>query len=85
MWELPLNFDDKKLKQTIATILQLDVKNVREDSSVDTLENWDSVNHLNLILALEEEFNVTLPEDEIANLSSYQLIKMVLIEQLKAQ
>ncbi len=80
-----MNFDDKKLKQTIATILQLDVKNVREDSSVDTLENWDSVNHLNLILALEEEFNVTLPEDEIANLSSYQLIKMVLIEQLKAQ
>jgi len=38
--------------------------NVTADSSPETVENWDSVQNLNLVLALEEEYGVQFaPED----------------------
>ena len=37
---------------------------VTADSSPETVENWDSVQNLNLVLALEEEYGVEFaPED----------------------
>ncbi len=34
------------------------------DSSPETIESWDSVHHLNLVLALEEEYGFEfLPEE----------------------
>ena len=47
---------------------------------MDTIENWDSLRHLNLILALEEEFEVSFDEEETINIVSYLLIKTVLEE-----
>jgi len=42
-------------------ILEADVT---ADSSPETVENWDSVQNLNLVLALEEEYGVQFaPED----------------------
>ena len=32
--------------------------------SIDSLQNWDSLNHLNLIIAIENEFKINInPED----------------------
>ena len=37
---------------------------VTADSSPETVENWDSVQNLNLVLALEEEYGLQFaPED----------------------
>ena len=42
-------------------VLQADVT---ADSSPETIESWDSVHHLNLVLALEEEYGCEfLPEE----------------------
>ena len=48
----------------------------------DTIKSWDSLKHINLVLALEEEFGVSIPDEEAANITSYTLIKLVL-EELK--
>ncbi len=34
-------------------------------SSPETIESWDSIQHLNLVLALEEKFNLQLSPEEI--------------------
>ena len=37
---------------------------ITADSSPETIENWDSMQHLNLVLAIEEKYGVQLdPED----------------------
>jgi acyl carrier protein len=38
--------------------------------SPETLENWDSVQHLNLVLALEEKFGMQLSPEEIEQMKS---------------
>ncbi len=39
-------------------------------SSPETLEDWDSVQHLNLVLALEEKFGLQLSPEEIEQMKS---------------
>jgi acyl carrier protein len=70
--------NEDALKQVMATMLNVDVSTINEDSSMDTLPSWDSLRHMNLVLALEEEFKVTIPVDEAGNITSYKLIKLVL-------
>jgi acyl carrier protein len=72
--------NESTLKQVLADIFGVDVSTIGETSSVDTVEKWDSLRHLNLILALEERFNVTLTEEQTVQILSYPLIKLVLEE-----
>lgn len=39
-------------------------------SSPETIESWDSTQHLSLVLALEEKFNLQLSPDEIEQMKS---------------
>jgi len=50
---------------------------------MDTVEAWDSIKHMNLVLAIEEEFGISIPDEDAANITSYPLIRLVLNEQLK--
>ncbi|MDR0603981.1 MAG: acyl carrier protein [Bacteroidales bacterium] len=47
---------------------------VNEQSSQQDIEKWDSLGHLNLIVALEEEFDVLFEPEEIAEMTSVQKI-----------
>ena len=69
-----------KLKQVLANVFGIDVSTIDETTSVDTVAEWDSLKHLNLVLALEEKFNVTLTEEQTVQILSYPLIKVVLEE-----
>lgn len=70
--------ENLKLKQLMSTIFDVPLETITEDSSSDNIENWDSLRHLNLILALEEEFNVTIPDEEVGNMVNYKLIELVI-------
>jgi|TARA_B100000315_G_scaffold188697_1_gene178415 acyl carrier protein len=52
-------------------------------ASQNNLKNWDSINHMNLILAIEKEFDITLDNNDVIKLSDFrscfQLIKNKLV------
>lgn len=77
--------NEDALKQVMATMLSVDAATINADSSMDNVPNWDSLRHMNLVLALEEEFKVTIPDEEAGDITSYKLIKLVLEELLQAQ
>jgi len=54
----------------LSTILNVEPESLRPESSRDSLEEWDSIKHMYVILALEEEFSVEFSDDEIVNLAS---------------
>ena len=61
--------------------------NINDDdiskATQNNLKNWDSVNHMNLILAIEKEFDITLDNNDVIKLSDFrscfQLIKNKLV------
>jgi acyl carrier protein len=70
--------NENVLKKVMATMLNVEVSMINEDSSMDNVVTWDSLRHMNLVLALEEEFKVTIPDEDAGNITSYKLIKLVL-------
>lgn len=72
------------LKRVIGAVLNLPAESIDESASADTIEGWTSLAQLNLILALEEEFDIQIPDEEAADLTSYPLIRLVVQEQLAA-
>ncbi len=75
--------ENTKIKQVMSAVFEIPVESIADDASSDNIENWDSLRHLNLILALEEEFGVSIPDDEVGNLVNYKLIELVINDLLK--
>ncbi len=73
---------EEKLRAVVATMLDLDPAAVGVTTSADTVDQWDSVRHMNLIIALESAFDITIPDEDVATLTSYPIIKTVVEEQL---
>lgn len=72
-----------KIKQVMSAVFEVPLEKINENSSSDNLENWDSLRHLNLILALEEEFGVSIPDEEVGNLVNFKLIELTINELVK--
>ena len=73
------------LKEVMATVLGISVESINDETNMDTVASWDSIRHMNLVLAIEEEFGVSVPDEDAANITSYPLIKLVLAEALKGK
>jgi acyl carrier protein len=73
---------EEKLKSVVGSMLDLDPATIGEDTSTDTVAQWDSVKHMNLVIALEGAFDITIPDEDVANLTSYPIIRAVVEEQL---
>jgi acyl carrier protein len=54
-----------QVRRVMADVLGLDVGALGLDASPDTVPAWDSVQHLSLIIALEQEFAVRFAPEEI--------------------
>ena len=64
----------EQLKEIFAAVFGLDPVPFFPDISTETVENWDSLNHITLIVAIEEEFGVCFaPEEAIELTGSTQL------------
>lgn len=72
----------EQVRRVIAAILEIPESSVNDSSSPDTLEGWDSVNHINIILAMEQEFSLTFTDEEIVEMLSFELIVEVIKEKI---
>ena len=75
-----MNSNEQILKNTLATVFAISAENINEESSMDTIIQWDSLKHLNLVLAIENAFNISLTEEQSLEILSFPLIKIVLTE-----
>tara|TARA_B100000676_G_scaffold312737_1_gene388595 strand:+ start:1434 stop:1676 length:243 start_codon:yes stop_codon:yes gene_type:complete len=64
----------EKVRQIIADTLFMSLEEIGEDASQDSINNWDSLQQLNLVLALEQTFNVHFKPEEFAIMTSVEKI-----------
>lgn len=69
-----------RIKKVMGDVFNVDPDEINENTAPDNLEAWDSLKHMNLVVALEEEFNVEFDDDEIEGLLNFQLIVLTLEE-----
>jgi len=63
-----------EIRQLLADTFGIDVSVVTADTSPETVEAWESMSHLNLMLALESRFGISIDPEDIASLVSVQAI-----------
>lgn len=70
----------QRVLQIVSDVLAEPLEQLSGSSSPNTVDKWDSLNHMNLVLALEEEFGVQFTDDQIMKLLSVDAIVAALIE-----
>lgn len=61
---------EDKIKEILATVLEIDIADVNDDTNPDTVSTWDSLNHMKIVFALEDEYNVQFSDDQIIKLTN---------------
>jgi acyl carrier protein len=69
-----------KLVEIVAELFDLDAAAVHAALTPEDVELWDSMNHLRLVSAVEEEFGIKLSMQEIESIRSLGTLQ-ALIEQ----
>jgi len=73
---------ERRIKQIMADVLDLNPMSVDDSTCQDRVTSWDSLNHIQLVLALEQEFEVSFEVGEIEAMLSYPDIRQVLERKL---
>ena len=73
---------NQRVIEVMAAVLEMDPSLIPSDASPGVLEKWDSLRHMNLIVALEEEFSIRFPDELIEELISLKLIQLSIKELL---
>ncbi len=58
----------------MAAVFELENNLIDEKTSVESLEAWDSLKHLQLIVAIEEEFDIEIPDEKVLQMKNYQTV-----------
>lgn len=69
---------DIGIRTVLAKVLNMDEAVVNETTSSETVPQWDSLSHINIILLLEKSFDVSIGLEHIANMRSFNHIRDVL-------
>lgn len=64
---------EEKVKMILATVLEIEEERVEKAKRGVTVE-WDSMAWVNIIAALEDEFDIELNDEEHELVSSFELI-----------
>jgi acyl carrier protein len=73
---------ENRIKNVMSAVFEISIKDINEDSSPDSIDNWDSLNLMNLVVSLEEEFDIEFDDDEIAEMLNFKLIVEIIKEKV---
>ncbi|MGH6918689.1 MAG: acyl carrier protein [Geminicoccaceae bacterium] len=72
-----------KLTEIVAELFDLELAAVNDALTPEDAELWDSMNHLRLVSAVEEEFEIKLSMKEIESIRSLATLR-ALVEQRRS-
>ena len=67
-----------QLFSVMEDVFQIDGSQINIDTSPETIQEWDSLKHMLLLLAIEEEFEFRFTDDEMIQCVSAESILSVI-------
>ena len=59
---------EQRIRAVMSVVFEIEAVHIPHNASPLVIVQWDSLKHMNLILALEEEFNFRFSDDEMTDL-----------------
>lgn len=73
-----------RLRKVMAEAFECPIEQVTVNTNQDNISNWDSLHHIKMIVLLEREFDIEIPDEKVGNMISFELIKSVVDECLQS-
>jgi len=73
----------ERVRHIASDIFGIKADKITAQSSPKTIENWDSMQHLNLVLAIEEKFGVQFEPEDIEQMQNIGAVA-ALVEKLQS-
>ena len=73
----------QQVRSIASDIFGVPADKISAESTPETIETWDSMQHLNLVLAIEEKFGVQLEPEAIEQMKSIGAVA-ALVERLQS-
>ena len=65
---------ENQIKEIMAYVFTIPIHKLSGEVNVNTIDNWDSLSHLSLIVELESAFDITFTPQEIEDYKSLDKI-----------
>ncbi len=63
-----------KIKEVLSEVLEMDNSEITDDLNQENCLKWDSLQHLNIMVELEEAFDLSFEPEEIADMITLEKI-----------
>tara|TARA_Y100000741_G_C18076105_1_gene486669 strand:- start:173 stop:403 length:231 start_codon:yes stop_codon:yes gene_type:complete len=74
---------EKKVKEIISKRFKIEIKDINSNLTFNSVDKWDSIGHINLMLDLEKYFNIELDESDTESMLDYERIVSTLKNYIK--
>ena len=68
---------ERRLKKIFADVFLVDPNLIEDSTDKNSLDEWDSLGHLNLITSIEEEFQIIFTEEQIIEMLNFKLVCLI--------
>lgn len=66
----------EKVNKILQEVLNISEEESLKNLGMDDVSDWDSLTHMNLIVAIEDEFQIEISGDDIAEMISFDAIRI---------
>ncbi len=74
---------EQDVKSIMAEVLEIPVGQINEQTTMETADTWDSLRHMEMVVAIERRFNVEFEAEEALEMTSVAGIMQILGAKLK--
>jgi len=71
-----------RVKNIMSTVFELPLNQITNDSTMYSIPKWDSLNHMRLVIALEEEFNIKFDQEEMETFITFKIVSATIASYL---
>ena len=65
---------EDKIKKIMTSVFDVSCDEINDEISPYSVKNWDSLNHIKMVLEFEKQFRISFDQDEIPTLVNYRII-----------
>jgi acyl carrier protein len=63
-----------EVKEILAKVLEIDIATIFDNATQKDIAKWDSLQHLNLIVEIEDKYDISIDPEDISEMLSIEKI-----------
>jgi acyl carrier protein len=75
---------ENKLIDIFAEVLNLEKEKIGDGLEYNSIPEWDSISHMALVAAIDDEFDIMLDTNDVIDMSSFKMAKEILAKYVDA-